>query len=405
MPRFRIIFLTLLCSVSFGLLPTVAQQEDTTHVVQYGESLFRIALRYGVTVMDLAEANEIANTSVVYAGQSLIIPGLTAVDSSDEVNNPLIATAPVLHTIQPGETLSQIASRYDVTVSQIMQANAIANPNTVYYGQTLQIWTPEIAETALTPDEEVVEVDVPESAVVDEDEVVADIEPTEETSVDAVDAETTDVDDEAAAESDVPKAKRDEAITHIVQAGEHLSAIARRYGVSWATIAEANNITNPNSIYPGMELLISGSNTPTEALGILQQGVRSIAQNIEAPGAHWGYGRELVVDIDTQMAYAYEDGELQYSALVSTGLPATPTVQGEFAVWHKTPSQTMSGPGYYLPNVTWVMYFYAGYGFHTAYWHDNFGQPMSHGCVNMRPEDAEWFYNFASLGTNVYVQI
>lgn len=104
------------------------------------------------------------------------------------------------------------------------------------------------------------------------------------------------------------------------------------------------------------------------------------------------------------MAYAYENGILQYSALVSTGLSATPTVQGEFAIWHKTRAQTMSGPGYSLPNVEWVMYFYAGYGFHGTYWHNNFGNPMSHGCVNMTNADAQWFYNFASVGTPVYVQ-
>ena len=43
----------------------------------------------------------------------------------------------------------------------------------------------------------------------------------------------------------------------------------------------------------------------------------------------------------------------------------------------------MSGPGYYLPGVPYVMYFYQGYGLHGTYWHDNFGQPMSHGCVNL----------------------
>ena len=64
----------------------------------------------------------------------------------------------------------------------------------------------------------------------------------------------------------------------------------------------------------------------------------------------------------------------------------------------------MSGPGYYLPNVEWVMYFYQGYGLHGTYWHSNFGQPMSHGCVNLTNDDARWFYEFASLGTPVHVK-
>ena len=64
----------------------------------------------------------------------------------------------------------------------------------------------------------------------------------------------------------------------------------------------------------------------------------------------------------------------------------------------------MSGPGYYLPDVPFIMYFYKGYGLHGTYWHNNFGQPMSHGCVNMPTPEAEWAYNWAGIGTPVIVQ-
>ncbi|MGE5251028.1 MAG: L,D-transpeptidase, partial [Bacteroidota bacterium] len=57
----------------------------------------------------------------------------------------------------------------------------------------------------------------------------------------------------------------------------------------------------------------------------------------------------------------------------------------------------------YLPNVPYTMYFYKGYGLHGTYWHNNFGTPMSHGCVNLRIEDSKWLYNFASVGTTVNV--
>lgn len=63
----------------------------------------------------------------------------------------------------------------------------------------------------------------------------------------------------------------------------------------------------------------------------------------------------------------------------------------------------MSGPGYYLPDVPYVMYFYRGYGLHGTYWHNNFGVPMSHGCVNLRTEDAAWLFDWASVGTPVTV--
>ena len=63
----------------------------------------------------------------------------------------------------------------------------------------------------------------------------------------------------------------------------------------------------------------------------------------------------------------------------------------------------MTGPGYYLPDVPFTMYYYKGYGIHAATWHNNFGTPMSHGCINMRLEDAQWMFNWASIGTLVNI--
>ena len=57
-------------------------------------------------------------------------------------------------------------------------------------------------------------------------------------------------------------------------------------------------------------------------------------------------------------------------------------------------------PGYDLPGVR-TMYFYKGYAIHGTYWHNNFGRPMSHGCINMRTPDAAWLFNWASIGTLV----
>ena len=86
---------------------------------------------------------------------------------------------------------------------------------------------------------------------------------------------------------------------------------------------------------------------------------------------------------------------------VSTGKQATPTVTGTFRIWAKTAVQDMyggnraAGDFYFLEDVQWVQYFHEDYGFHGADWHDNFGQPMSRGCVNMRNEDAGWLYEWA----------
>lgn len=113
--------------------------------------------------------------------------------------------------------------------------------------------------------------------------------------------------------------------------------------------------------------------------------------------------RWIEVNLTEQRVYAWEGDVLMNSFVVSTGTWATPTVVGTFQIWNKTRIQTMSGPGYSLPNVPWVMYFYKDYGFHGTYWHNNFGTPMSHGCVNLTMADSEWLYNFASYGTTVKV--
>ncbi len=114
-------------------------------------------------------------------------------------------------------------------------------------------------------------------------------------------------------------------------------------------------------------------------------------------------GRWIDVNLSQQMLYAYEGNNLVASFLVSTGVPAFPTVTGQFYIWIKLESTLMAGDGYYLPNVPYTMYFYKGYGIHGTYWHNNFGHPMSHGCVNMYTPDAEWMFNWASVGTLVNV--
>jgi lipoprotein-anchoring transpeptidase ErfK/SrfK len=113
--------------------------------------------------------------------------------------------------------------------------------------------------------------------------------------------------------------------------------------------------------------------------------------------------RWIEVNLTEQRVYAWEGDVLMNSFIVSTGTWATPTVTGTFNIWNKTRIQAMSGPGYYLPDVPWVMYFYEDYGFHGTYWHNNFGTPMSHGCVNLTIPDSEWLYNWASYGTTVKV--
>lgn len=122
------------------------------------------------------------------------------------------------------------------------------------------------------------------------------------------------------------------------------------------------------------------------------------------PGISVGNGvRWIDVDLTNQMVYAYEGDVVVNSFLVSTGTWLTPTVTGKHKIWIKVRVQDMKGPGYYLPDVPYVMFFYRDYGLHGTYWHNNFGTPMSHGCVNLRTDDAAWLFNWASVGTIVNV--
>jgi lipoprotein-anchoring transpeptidase ErfK/SrfK len=125
--------------------------------------------------------------------------------------------------------------------------------------------------------------------------------------------------------------------------------------------------------------------------------------NVPPPSGVGSGERWFDVDLSDQRMYAYEGDTLVRTFIVSTGTWQTPTVTGKFKVWIKLRSAPMSGPGYYLPDVPYIMYFHGDYGIHGTYWHNNFGVPMSHGCVNLSIPDAEWAYNFASVGTVVNV--
>ena len=105
----------------------------------------------------------------------------------------------------------------------------------------------------------------------------------------------------------------------------------------------------------------------------------------------------IEVDISDQKLYAHEGEQIIYEFLVSTGKWARTPI-GEFRTWSKFRYLTMNGGDkaqgtyYHLPNVPYVMFFYNGFALHGTYWHNNFGVPMSHGCVNLSIPNAEKLY-------------
>lgn len=101
----------------------------------------------------------------------------------------------------------------------------------------------------------------------------------------------------------------------------------------------------------------------------------------------------------------YKFGEkILGSFLISAGLKNTPTPKGNFTVLSKIPVKRYVGSGYNYPNTKWNLHFKPAYYIHGAYWHNKFGQPMSHGCVNVAYEDMEALYWWAQVGTPVIIK-
>jgi hypothetical protein len=136
-------------------------------------------------------------------------------------------------------------------------------------------------------------------------------------------------------------------------------------------------------------------------------------RNTEDHGHTTSTTQRILIDRSDQKLYAYDGEVLFMEASISTGLELTPTPRGIFTIFKKTPSRYMQGPlpwladqQYYdLPGVPWNLYFTEqGAVIHGAYWHNNFGKQYSHGCVNMRTDEAHKLYTWATLGTQVVVR-
>jgi LysM repeat protein len=362
----------LLISACF-MMPVAAsaQAADSTYRVQHGDTLSDIAVRFNVTVSEIAQANAIVNVNNIYAGQVLKIP--THGQTTSAASNTSQTTGDEAYIVQAGDSLTSVAARFGVSISQLASANNLSVMSYLYIGQTIRIPgqaaapKPQLTAAPATP--------VPTTVL------------------------TTTV-----ATTEAPAATKAStgSVKHIVVAGETLSSIAAYYHVNVSDIVQANNLADPNVINVGQELIIpsaqggqGGAPSPTKT--------PEVANSVNPLSD----GKWIDVNISQQRLVAYEGDKAVFSSLVSTGVTGLATPVGTFQVYVKYQAQLMTGGSgasyYYLPAVPYVMYFYQAYAIHGTYWHNNFGHPMSHGCVNLPTPASQWIYNWAPMGTKVNI--
>jgi LysM repeat protein len=189
----------LLCQQLVGgsLCQPVQAQEQVVHVVQAGENLFRLAIRYGTTVEAIVTANNLADGDSITVGQQLIIPGAT----SGSTSTGPAATTGCTYVVQHGDTLIGISLRYGVRLQDLLKVNGLYADKFIYAGQTLAI--PSGAGSA-------------------------------------------------------PEPGPATGGRYIVQPGDTLSAIAARYDTTAFALARVNGIANPSLIRVGQVLKVSG---------------------------------------------------------------------------------------------------------------------------------------------------
>lgn len=347
MPRTSFLFRRLLTPAAVALLvflflhsPAAAQER--LHVVAPGENLSTIAQRYGLTLGELSAYNGITNPNMVFVGQQLSIPGSgRAPQSLAPATSAVLPGDDGYYTVARGDTLSLVARNYGMTTDDLMRLNGIANANMVWVGQKLRVSAraPAIAQPVAAASERAVQPGAAEGI-------------------------------------------------YVVQQGDTLSAIADAQGTTVQQLLVDNGLPNGRFIYAGQRLRVR----PAAA----ENALSLVATPLE--GKKW-----IEVNLSEQTLTAWQGDVTVMHTLISSGRSGTPTVTGRFTIGNKYKAQRMTGPGYDLPNVPWVMYFYSSYAIHGAYWHNNFGTPMSHGCVNMRNNEAQMLYDWAPAGTEVYV--
>lgn len=413
---------------------------DSAYKVQSGDSLISIAARHGTTVEAIVVANSLSSRTI-YIGQVLTIPspgsspapaqvqpgnGAYTVQPGDTLSeiavrfgtttealqlaNGLSSTsiyagqvlrvasgsstaplpvpntqqqaAPGTYRVQSGDNLSTLAQRFGVTREALAAANGISASSLLYIGQALRI--PGTGQPPAPPTPRPTSPPPPQATATSAPAPPVVAQPT-----------TTPQPVVAPAQADPAK-----PVKYTVQPGDNLSTIAVRFNTTVASLKDLNNLQDGNFLRVGQELtIVKGSVQNNDPPPVPSATIEPLPPMGEF-GPKW-----IDVNLTTQTMTALEGQTPVFTSKMSGGTERNPTVEGTYRIYAKYKSQNMKGGEgadyYYLPNVPWVMYFYSGYALHGTYWHNSFGQPMSRGCVNLPPDAAKWMYEWAPIGVMV----
>jgi lipoprotein-anchoring transpeptidase ErfK/SrfK len=167
------------------------------------------------------------------------------------------------------------------------------------------------------------------------------------------------------------------------------------------------NLIYPNCVRP-LKILLAGAVVSASIFSPVSNPVWADAndnkiataiQTLKESDQRW-----IQIDLTKQNLIAWEGSKPVYAITISSGKKSTPTRVGTFKIQSKLKKTRMKGRGYDVPNVPNTMYYQGGYAIHGAYWHNRFGTPVSHGCVNLAPNHAKWVFEWADVGTPVVIK-
>jgi LysM repeat protein len=332
--------------------------DTVVYVVKPGDTLRSIAAANGTTIGAIVRANNLTNADVIYPGQRLMIPVRGGAAPNPTPIAPKPAPAPsaansnaggnVYHTVALGDTLEKIGRAHGVTAAAIIAANGITNPDLIWVGQKLRI--PGATQPGAPAPK-----------------------PT--------------------AKPQPQPAPASQQI-YVVQAGETLGQIAKRYGTTVAAIMAANDMSNADILGVGQRLVIpkSGGSAPATV-------VRPT---------------KFVVSISQQRCWLYAGDALIAKWVCSTGRSSSPTVPGTYRIQSKLPKAWGSRWGFWMPY--WLGIYWAGgseNGIHglpwnpktgAQVWAGSVGRPITFGCVMLDNVNAKMLYNVAWIGMPVIIK-